>query len=100
MPLAIEHFVIWDLGLSAACWGNARDDPSFGKRGAEPIAIVSTVADQLLGRWQDQCSALVVIHLSFGEQQHDGPTLSVADSMQFGVQPAFGTPDAPRNSPF
>ena len=63
----------------------------------------SPVANQLAGwrqRRQHQPRALVVAHLSFTEQQHDGPALSVADDVQFGIQPAFGAPDAARCSPF
>ena len=59
--------------------------------------------DQLLG-WR-QCiqgkgSTLVVAHLAFGEQQHDGPDLAVAYGMQLGVQATFGASDTAGNSPF
>jgi len=49
---------------------------------------------------QHHRDALVITHLALGEEQHDGPTMAVADGVQFRVQAAFGAADATRKSPF
>ena len=78
MTLTIERFVIWDLHLSAARSMDAFSDPAFEERSTEPIAVVSAIADQFLGRRQrrqHQCCPHAVAHLSFTEQQHYKPAL-------------------------
>ena len=76
--------------------------------GAEPprldAAGVVQVKVGLLGvsptlwrqRADQQACALVVAHLSLGQQQDHGPGVSVADDVQLGVQPTLGAPDPPR----
>jgi hypothetical protein len=44
--------------------------------------------------------ALVDAHLPFGQQQGDGAAPFVANRVEFGVQAAFGVPDAAREFPF
>lgn len=39
-------------------------------------------------------------HLPLAEQQDDRAALAIADSVQLGVQPAFGPPDTTGNIPF
>jgi hypothetical protein len=56
--------------------GTFRDVAALGQRGPEPVAVVAFVAEQFLGigkRRKQQESALVVVHLAFGQQQHDRP---------------------------
>ena len=35
----------------------------------------------------------MVDHLAFGEEQHDGAALTIADGIELGVQAAFGSHD-------
>ena len=103
MALAIQRLVVWDLDLSVAPWGDAWGDPAFDQRRTEPIAVVSAITDQFLGRWQhrqDQHGTPVVVHLSFREQQHDWPAVTVANGMQLGIQSPFGAADAAWSTPF
>ena len=102
VALAIEVLVVVVLDLAVLAgrdaWGGALRD----QRGAEPVAVLAFVGEQLLGareRGKQQKSAFVVAHLAFGEQQDDRAALTVADGMELGVQPAFGAPDTSGKSP-
>lgn len=41
----------------------------------------------------------MVSHLAFTEQHDDRASFAIADSVQFRVQPAFGSPDTTGNIP-
>jgi hypothetical protein len=73
-----------------------------GRGLTEAIAVISLVAEQVLG-WrqarQHQRAALVITHLFFGQQQDQWSAFSVADSVQLGVQAAFGAADTAGDSP-
>ena len=103
MALAIERLVERDFHLSAARLRDTGSDAPFEQRGAEAIAVVAAIGEQFAG-WrqsrQHHRGALVITHLALGEEQHDGPTMAVADGVQFRVQAAFGAADATRKSPF
>ena len=68
---------------------------------AEPVGILAPVTKQNFSfgeRVEHQSCALVIAHLAFAEQHHEGSALAVADSMKLGVQ--AGAPDTSGNSPF
>jgi hypothetical protein len=44
-----------------------------------------------------KAGALVVAHLAFREEHDDRPAFAMADSMEFQVQLAFGSPDTTGN---
>ena len=70
---------------------------------AEPVGVIAPVTEQNLGagkRIDHQSCALVIAHLAFAQQQHQGAAQAIADRMQLRVQPAFGASDTSGNSPF
>ena len=73
------------------------------ERLAEPVAIVTAVAEQYRGlghSLEQESRVLVVAHLAFGEQHDAGPATVVTDRVELGVQAAFGSADTSGNSPF
>ena len=103
VALSIKHLVVGKRDLAAFGGGDARRDAASRQIGAEAVAVVSTVGDQVLRRrqrGQDQRRSPVVAHLTFRQQQDDGTSLAVADGVQLGVQTTFGAPDTTGNSPF
>jgi hypothetical protein len=88
VALAIERLVVRQLGLAAACRGDARGDTAREQSSAKPVAVVATVGKEFLGwrqRGQEHRGALVVAHLSCGEEQQDRAALPVGDGVQLGV---------------
>ena len=58
------------------------------ERLAEPVAIVTAVAEQHRGlghSLEQESRTLVVAHLAFGEQHDAGAATVVADDVQLGV---------------
>ena len=91
-----------DAGSFGSCTAGCGGDGAFGQGGPEPVAVIAFVAEQFVGAWQGgkhQESAVLVAHLSFGDQEHDGPSLAVAHGVELGVQPTFGAPDTSGKSP-
>jgi len=39
----------------------------------------------------------MIAHLTFGQQQDDGPTCLIPDDVELGVQPVSGVPEAAGN---
>jgi hypothetical protein len=63
---------------------------------------MAAIGDQMGGRRQgveyEPC-AIVVAHLAFRQQRDDRPAVTVADRVELGVQPTFGSPDTTGNIP-
>ena len=77
--------------------------PLAGEFLAEPGAVVAAIGDEVRGRRQGaehEAGALVVAHLAFRQEQDERPSVTVADGVELGVQPAFGAPDTTGNIPF
>jgi hypothetical protein len=103
VALLIERLVVGQRDFPAFGGGNAGLATSFGKSIPEPIAIITTVGKQCFRGGQgikDQPRTLVIAHLPLAEQQDEGLTFAVADSVELRVQAAFRAPDAAGNSPF
>lgn len=102
VPLAVELLVVMVLDLAIGFGRNAGGNALAIERGAEPVAVITLVAEQHLGAWQagkQQGCAFVVAHLAFGEQQDNRPAKPIADGMEFGVQPTLAAPDTSGNIP-
>ena len=99
----VECLVIWIWHLSASARGDAGLYPLCLQCFPEDLAVISAISNQRLGWRQDikhEPSALMIAHLTFGKQHDDRAPLTIADGVQFGVQPAFGSPDTTGNIPF
>jgi hypothetical protein len=60
------------------------------------------VGDQLARGWKqrgEDVGALLIVHLPLGEHHDDGAAVAVAEGVELGVQPAFGSADAPCKRP-
>lgn len=74
-----------------------RDTP-FGKGFADFVAVISLVTNQRFGFgqvFQQYLGPFEVTALSFGEMHANGASMTIADRMQFGVQPTFGAANQP-----
>ena len=89
--------------MPAPCAGwNAGRDPPRAEGFAIPVTVVAPVADQLRSGWQIRQqgrSPFVVILLPFGQEQAHRPPPTIANRVQFRVQPAFCPPDSAGNIP-
>jgi len=78
VALTIQHLVVWQRDLATFGRGNARHNAACGEPGTEAIAVVATIREQFAcwrqGR-QDHGGTTVIAHLTFGEEQQDGPPL-------------------------
>jgi hypothetical protein len=52
MALTIEGFIIVEWLLAAFGWGDAWQGALLGQSLAEPVAVVTAVAEQCSGLWQ------------------------------------------------
>ena len=57
---------------------------------ADPAAELSSIIDLI----RYGASRFNAAGLTFGQQQHDGPPLSVTRGMELGIQAAFGAAEA------
>ena len=57
----------------------------------KPLAVHTSQPWELR---QHESGTATITGLALGEQQHDGPALSVAGGVEFGVQAALGAADA------
>ena len=76
MALPVETAVIWNLDFAVGFRGNARLNSAVSKGGAEPICVISLIAQKLPGVrncGQHQCRSFEVAHLPFA-QEHDERT--------------------------
>lgn len=101
--LVVERGVVGVWDFAAPAGGDARlDAPGFPFL-ADPGAVIAAIGDEMRG-WRQgvehETGALVVAHLAFGQEQDDRPAVTVADSVELGVQPALGSPDTTGNIPF
>src|SRR5690606_12955491 len=102
VALAVEDLVVVVLDLAVGARRNAGGDPALDQRRAEPVAVVTLIAEQFLGvgeRAKQQPSPFVIAHLTLGQEHDDRAPQSIADGVQFGVQAAFGAPDTSGKSP-
>jgi hypothetical protein len=63
---------------------DAGGDAALIESFAEPVGIVSSVAEQFFCFWQRaqyQCRAFVVAHLPFAQHENDRPPLAITDGM-------------------
>ena len=100
---SIDRLVIGERRLSAFRWRNAGFGPAFCQRRAKPVAVIAAVGDQGFGLrqgFEHEPRALVIAHLTLGQQHDEGLAGGVADNMELGVQAAFRAPDTTGNSPF
>jgi hypothetical protein len=103
VALPIQSFVVGQHDLARPGRWDAWRDAALIQRRSKPVTVVATVAQQfacLRQSGQEQGGSPVVAHLAFGEQQHDGAALTVADGVKLGVQSAFRASDATRSTPF
>src|SRR5690606_27630776 len=92
---------VWDFAASAR--RDARLDASCFKFLSEPCTVIAAIGDQARGLRQGvehEACTLVVAHLAFRKEQDDWPSVTVANGMEFRVQPTFGSPDTTGNIPF
>lgn len=92
MALPVEFFVVVVLDLAVLARRDARGGAALGQGGPEPVAVITLVAEQFLGVGQcfkQQKSAVVITHLPFGQEHHDGPPESIAHGMKLRVQAPF-----------
>ena len=76
MAVSIEATVIWNLDFAVGFRGDTGLNSTVSKGGAEPICVISLVAQKLPGFWncgQHQCRPFEVAHLPFA-QEHDQRT--------------------------
>ena len=76
MAVPVEATVIWNLDFAVGFRGNAGLNSTVSKSSAEPICVISLVAQKLPGFWncgQHQCRPFEVTHLPFA-QEHDQRT--------------------------
>jgi pimeloyl-ACP methyl ester carboxylesterase len=102
VSLSVERGVVRDGDPAVALRGDAGGGSALGEGVPEPVGVITSVADQVLGPWQGidhQGSSLVVAHLSLAEQQDERATQMVADRMELRVQAALGAPDTSGKSP-
>ena len=103
VPLAIEHLVVCDRHFAAPGRRNAGLDALSDKSGSEPVAVIAPVGDQACGLWEgveNEARAFVIAHLTFAQEQDDRLALTIANSVELGVQAAFRAPDKTGNIPF
>ena len=84
------------LDFAVLAWLDAWRDAFADQGGAKLVAVVTSVTEQFLGRWQGikhQSGALVVAHLPLREQHDDRTSFTVTNRVQFGVQTRIGAPD-------
>lgn len=102
MSLAIEGLVVGNFDLAISAQRDAGGDASLGQGVSEPVGVIGSVGQQLLGSRQavdHEGGALVVAHFPFREQYQHGTSLPVADGVQLGVQAPFGTPETSGEHP-
>ena len=103
VALFVEGGVAFDLSLPVFPRRNARRDALVLQGFSELIGIIATIREKVFGRWQgidDQPSAFVIAHLPLWQKHDEGTTVTITDSMEFGVQPAFCLADTAGNAPF
>ena len=76
MAVPVEATVILNLDFAVGFRGNTGLNSTVSKGGAEPICVISLIAQKLPGFWdcgQHQCRPFEVAHLPFA-QEHDQRT--------------------------
>ena len=103
ISLFIQFFVVRD-GFLAILFGRDAGRKTSGEQGiTEPVGVIPTVRQKLLSLRQSiykQGGSFVVAHLTFWERHGHGPAETVANGMEFCVQPAFCASDTAGKSPF
>src|SRR5690606_19600424 len=102
VTLLVERLVVGIWNLSAAARGDAGLDALCLQGFPEGLTVIAPVGNQRFCSRQyiqHQTSAFMVAHLAFAEQHDDRASLAIADSVQLGVQHAFGSPDTAGNIP-
>ena len=106
MPLFIQILIVRAGSLSAPSGWDAGRNASGTQGIMEPVGVITTVRQQLPGLRQSiygihkQGGSFVVAYLACRELHGQGPAVSVAKGMEFGVQPALCAADAAGKSPF
>jgi hypothetical protein len=103
VSLPVEELVVFDGLFSVRLWGNAGLDTLDGEGVAEPVGVVTFVAEQGFGAGkgvEHKGGPFEITQLSLCEQQDKRPSPPIADGVEFGVQPAFSAPDTLGKSPF
>ena len=103
VTLTIEGLVVAERHFAAAARRDAGFDASGFQFLAEPGAVIAAIGNEVFGGRQGvehETRALVIAHLPFRQEQDDRPSVTVADGVELGVQPAFGSPDTTGNIPF
>lgn len=103
VPLFVESFVVIDGLLPVLGRRNAGLDASLAQSLTQAVAVVATVADQRFGKRQlieQKPGAFMIAHLAFRQKQDHGLALAVADGVELGIQPPFGSSDAAGGPPF
>ena len=97
VALLIERLVIGQWDIPAFGRRNARLAASFGESFSKPIAVIASVSDQGEGWRQigkDRPRTLMIAHLALAEHEDEGLAAAITDSVELGIQAAFGAPDA------
>jgi hypothetical protein len=99
----VERLVECNLHFSVGLWRDAWGNVAFKQRVAEPVGVISLVAEQVFSvrnGVKHEDSALKFAHLAFGKQQNQRTTRSIAYSMKLGVQTALFASNTSVYSPF
>jgi hypothetical protein len=84
MLLPIKFSIVADRYFAIRSTRDAGGDAALIESFAEPVGIVSSVAEQFFCFWQRaqyQCRAFVVAHLPFAQHENDRPPLAITDGM-------------------
>ena len=88
MAFFIELCVVSVLDFAVLARRNAGCNAQGQQLFPKGFRVIATVSGKGFGLWKngkEDASSLMIAHLSFGEQQNKRFTVSIGDSMQFGV---------------
>lgn len=102
VSLLVERFVVFGGMLALFARRDARGSLCLSGR-CGTSRHRSRVSQQLPGFWQmveQVACTLIIADLACGQEEQQRPPQPVGDSMQLGVQAAFGSSDTAGKSPF
>lgn len=103
VALAVEGSVVRDRHTPVRPGGDAGRDLAIGQSSAEPVCVITSIAEQGFGpgqRIKHQGSPFVIAHLPFAERHDQRAPVIVTDGVKLGVQATLGASDTAGNSPF
>ena len=82
MAVPVEATVIWNLDFAVGFRGNTGLNSTVSKGGAEPICVISLVAQKLPSFWncgQHQCRPFEIARLPFAQEHDQRPSKPVTN---------------------